>query len=92
MSKRRPTDSRMAHCSYGQHAPAQSKESLPFWEDRRPGSAWAKRNCGVCGYAPEAHTPEVAARPHLAGRTQHQFVEHPGKDTDTYYCGCYGWD
>ena len=83
--------SRDMKCTYGD-GKQKSNPYAAFFENHAKGSAWANRTCGVCGYAPEAHEPEVAAKPHLAGKTQHQFVEHPGEQMDRYYCGCYGWD
>lgn len=70
----------------------ESSPTLAFFVDRSAGSWWAKHTCAKCWYAPEAHAPDVAAKPHLNGVTKHEFIEHHGMETDDYYCGCRGWD
>ena len=82
---------RMMRCSYG-GAKQESSPQAAFFESHASGSDWTKRTCAVCRYAPQAHEPTVAKKPHLNGKTQHTFIEHPGEDEDTYYCGCYGWE
>lgn len=50
--------------------------------DRSPGSAWATR-CR-CSRTAEQH----AADPGL----DHPYEPQGPRDTDTFYCGCFGWD
>lgn len=89
--KSAPAAVRIMECSYG-GAARPSDESAPFFESRAPGSVWAKSTCARCGYAPQAHEPEVAAQAHLKGKTMHKFVEHAGEGKDRFYCGCWGWE
>ena len=82
---------REATCTYGSHGAVASKPTLAFFKDRRAGSPYALNTCGVCNYGPAAHEKPVPK--HLEGRTNdHDFIPSIGRDTDEYYCGCYGWD
>lgn len=88
---------RKANCAYGNHGIVDSDSSLAFFVDRSEGSKYALNDCAfvrsdksVCHYAPEAHS--LNPRAHLVGKTDHAFVPSKGRETDTYYCGCYGWN
>lgn len=80
---------RMMSCTYG-GALMPSSPTAAFFKSRAAGSDWARGTCEECGYAPQAHESPIPA--HLKGKTDHPFVQHKGRDTDEYYCGCYGWD
>jgi hypothetical protein len=85
---------RTARCGCGKERPSSDRDHLAFFEYRGEGSSSAA-NC-ECGYSPVAHDPET---PHLRERGT---VIDQGKcsgyrprgdiGTDSYYCGCRGWD
>jgi hypothetical protein len=92
------TATRTARCGCGRTVPSDTP-GIAFLERRHAGSAWAKNTCAVCNYAPIAHDrfagrlmDVVAAGRWPVGVEPHEFVEHPGADTDTFYDGCRGWD
>jgi len=73
---------------------ALSAFGLPFFEYRGPGSREATEMCR-CGSLANAHTPEALAKAEASGypRTCKEFRPNPkGRLTDSYYCGCCGWD
>ena len=72
---------REARCYCGTARP--SSFDLAFFESRGPGSAAASRICGHCGYYEVAHTKRDLG---------HAFEPHGPFPSDTYYCGCRGWD
>ena len=99
---------RFARCSYQSSHPSDGKPPVPssrdlaFFEYRGPGSATAEL-CRHCGYAPRAHEPAYMGTLVLVGGKRRPTVveagECPGyepltegRETDSYYCGCRGWD
>ena len=74
---------RMASCNCGNKQP--SSMSLAFFEYRGPGSPDSTTMC-KCGYFESAHKnyPERL-------RCK-QFVPRGPWETDSYYCGCRGWN
>lgn len=81
---------RQARCPYCKKL-APSDEALPFFMYCGPGSD----NCDHCAYTERAHEPEVRGRPHLA-KTKladgHAYSNAIGREFDSFYCGCRGWD
>lgn len=80
-----------------------SDPSLPFFQDRSPGTQ--NERCSTCRYSECAHDPEHmetlvhnrdgSRRPTVVedGRCSTGFVAMTeGCPTDTFYCGCKGWD
>lgn len=83
-------EGRTAKCAYCSTTQP-SSVALPFFEFRGPGSA----QCDVCRYQEMAHTEAVRRNTWIAPALRdndHQFTNEKGSDTDTYYCGCRGWD
>ena len=71
-----------------------SSFNLPFFKYQGPGSREATEMCR-CGFHQVAHTPEALAKAEASGypRTCREFRPNPeGRQTDSYYCGCRGWD
>lgn len=98
-------DGRTATCGGGVngegHAPRLSSLSLPFFEYRGEGSDW-QRHCDAqveklggrvvgCGFFDTVHQ-EVNPHTGRPGITDHEFVQRPPAERDSYYCGCRGWD
>lgn len=89
-------EGRTAVCSCSKtHA---STHDLFGFTYRGPGSDWAAKRCGAvaangqpCCYAPVAHGA-VNVGTGRPGITHHDFTPSEPLDTDTYYCGCRGWD
>jgi hypothetical protein len=88
------TEVRAARCVYCKTV--STREALPFWEDRGPGSKWALEGCVHCGYSIVAHEP--AAQVWKNGKTAVENRGCPGFEArgphefDAFYCGCRGWD
>lgn len=76
-------EGRMAECVCGNRAP--SSLELAFFEFRGEGSPAASR-C-TCGYGRQAHARERVARSCPTG-----YEPRGALETDSYYCGCRGWD
>lgn len=84
---------RMARCGCGRTAPSDS-EGLAFFESRGPLSRSASQ-CAHCGFAAVAHetTNPVTGRPGVVASGKCPGYEPRGDvGTDTFYCGCRGWD
>lgn len=90
---------RVAKCTYcGSLRPSSEHESLAFFEFHGEGSREATETC-KCGYHMMAHDPAEMARNVPNNR---QTVVEQGKckgfeprgprETDSFYCGCRGWD
>lgn len=83
---------RVAACGADRHGQRPSTDALEgrlaFFEYRGPGSRIAIDSCGKCGFTRSAHDGE--RKP--GARVCASFVERGPLDTDTYYCGCRGWD
>jgi hypothetical protein len=84
---------RVATCSGGLRCDSTkpSGRNLAFFEYRGEGSRAATETCGTCGMAEGAHG-EINKTTGRPGVTSHPFVERGAYDTDSYYCGCAGWD
>ena len=93
---------RTARCGCGKEMPS-SSPGLAFFEFRGPGSPQAIHSCKHCGYHDVAH--EAAHMETLVhgrdGKRRPTVVEDgrcPGFEargdwgTDSFYCGCRGWD
>lgn len=80
---------RVAVC-YGHCAKLPSTPSLAFFVYRGEGSPSAAQ-CATCGCVQEAHLP---INPHTGreGITGHPYAPRGPWPTDSYYCGCMGWD
>ena len=80
---------RKMHCSYSgcKTLPSDSNDKAPFFEYRGPGSWWATALC-VCGFSKKAHDEKI---PHVIRKCK-EFQPRGPHETDTYYCGCFGWD
>jgi hypothetical protein len=76
---------RIATCAYG-GADTPSSLALPFFEYRGEGSYAAEKLCRNCGYTKTAHHNKAIIM------VCSQFEPHGPWSTDTYYCGCRGWD
>lgn len=87
---------REATCPYCRKT-VPSGPSLPFFEYRGPGSRFAT-NCRNCGYTETAHDPEVMATRVIRKTVIEQGLctgyepRTEGLPTDSFYCGCRGWD
>jgi hypothetical protein len=79
---------RMARCSCGNAQP--SSPSLAFFEFNGEGSNIVK-GCNSCGKYDVVHWP-INPNTGRAGITDHEFIPRLPMPTDTYYCGCRGWD
>lgn len=90
---------RVAICTQCHKREQPSSLALAFFNYRGPGSREALTIC-QCGYAYVAHTAEGRARNVPSnrrtvvedGRCKTGFVLRGPNATDTYYCGCRGWD
>lgn len=90
-------DDRVAVCPYCK-TERPSATTLAFFEYRGPGSRDAQNQCGNCGYYETAHLPlEQSTR--VSGKSVVErgvcpgFKPMPeGRPTDSFYCGCRGWD
>lgn len=83
---------RMATCPYCKTA-RKSSLDLPFFESRGEGTAYAGM-CRECGLLEVAHVYEakrVYPKP-LPDTLGHVYAPRGAWDTDTFYCGCRGWD
>lgn len=76
---------RDARCGYGCGAERPSSPDLPFFEYHGPGSREATVIC-ECGHNITAHTREGS----MCKCTS--FKRRGPRETDSYYCGCRGWD
>ncbi|MCA1782018.1 MAG: hypothetical protein LC679_07545 [Intrasporangiaceae bacterium] len=67
-----------------------SSPSLPFFEDRSPGTQVDR--CVTCGKFRIAHEYDpTRVRPEPVSK--HPFVPMTeGYPYDSFYCGCWGWD
>lgn len=81
---------RMASC-YSGCPVVPSEAGLPFFTYRGEGSPFAVEGCKTCGINEGAHHPinQFTGR---EGITDHPFVPRGPAATDSYYCGCGGWD
>ena len=81
---------RTAKCSTcRKESPSSNFAKLPFFEFRGENSEPATIQC-VCGFYAVAHG-EINVLTNRAGITDHEF-QSKVFDTDSFYCGCYGWD
>lgn len=81
---------RQARCSCFKTRPTSEHERLAFFENRGPGSDFARITCRHCRYHDIAHTPQIQAKnPHICAKFE-PLAE--GHEFDAYYCGCRGWD
>lgn len=70
-----------------------SSTDLAFFEYRGPGSRYATSICMNDGFTRGAHERKVERNePHLRNLCDRFEANPNGRDTDTYYCGCRGWD
>lgn len=82
------TTTRVARCQCGAERP--SDPSLPFFEDRSAGTQ--NLFCKNCRYSLVAHELArelVRPNPHVCDRFEPM---REGYETDSFYCGCGGWD
>lgn len=92
---------RVAECVFcKRQAPSAEPFKLFGFEYRGPGSKWATEHC-VCGYFEGPHDAEymrtVSTKPQRTviedGRCKAgKFTPRGPMATDSYYCGCRGWD
>lgn len=84
---------RMARCMCGKQKP--SSLDLAFFEYRGPGSRNAVHSC-ICGYYDVAHdllaADPVKYRHVRAVKCGGTFAPRGDVGTDSFYCGCRGWD
>ena len=82
-------EARCPHCKKTQ--PSVDFARLACFEYRGPGNG---RYCDRCSWAPTVHEdPDVQRRPHVARSWfAHEFTDAEGRQFDSYYCGCRGWD
>ena len=79
---------RTARCCTGKSEKPSSVD-LAFFEYRGPNY---RKQCDVCGYHEIVHTdPNSRPRRHRDWR-DHEWTNAEGRLTDSYYCGCRGWD
>jgi hypothetical protein len=83
---------RMARCYCGETRPSSEREKLFGFTDLSDTSAWARETCRHCGKFEVAHHPGCSqVRPDQYER--HAFEpREKGREFDSYYCGCRGWD
>ena len=87
-------EGREAVCSCGARRPS-SDMTLAFYEYRGPGSAAAEDGCKHCMYYKCAHErqPKLVDPSSCVERGECKgFEPHGAHETDTFYCGCGGWD
>lgn len=77
---------REAICFYCKTVRVSSTE-LPFFEYRGPGSNWAELHCKTCEKNSRVHYERVES-----GADVHDYVPGGRAGTDSFYCGCRGWD
>jgi hypothetical protein len=84
---------RVATCGNGRRCDSTrpSGWSLAFFEYRGEGSRDATETCGTCGMHEVVHA-EINPSTGRPGVTTHPFVQRGAYDTDSFYCGCAGWD
>lgn len=95
----RPTDitremleGRRARCPYCKKTePSIDFARLAFFEYRGPRNG-QYGNC--CHWAPNVHEDEdIQRRPHVAKDWRpHEFDDSEGREFDSFYCGCRGFD
>lgn len=82
---------RIASCaSCGKERP--SSTELPFFQDRSKGSRAGTDTCKHCRYAPAAHERKKEGAAHLQRSVCDNFEPIGEFPTDSFYCGCRGWD
>ncbi len=82
---------RMAYCGADKHKGKPSSLDLAFFEYHGEGSRRAQEICN-CDYAEVAHEIKDREKPsHLRGCCDN-FIPRGPSPSDTYYCGCRGWD
>lgn len=83
---------RLATCPYCK-ATRPSSRDLPFFESRESGTSLSKL-CAKCGLYEIAHRYWAVRRyPEPLPQTRdHEYAPHGEWDTDSFYCGCRGWD
>ena len=79
---------RTASCAMNCGATRPSSLALAFFEFRGQGSDPAVKRCRHCSYVDVVHDPAYS---HYK-KQDHDFTPHGAWDTDTFYCGCRGWD
>jgi hypothetical protein len=85
-------EGRTAVCEYCRAERPSSEPFLAFFEYRGEGTPSASQ-CGNCGYAKVAHEGDGKRRANVLqdGRCP-EYVPRGDVGTDTFYCGCRGWD
>jgi hypothetical protein len=90
------TTVRMARCSSCKKERPSDPERMFLFEDRSPGTC--DDVCKHCRYKQVAHQEDRLGAPPMIDETG-QRTRCPGfesmtegYETDTYYCGCRGWD
>lgn len=79
---------------------APSNPELPFFEARGPGSEWARKHCRQCRCFEVAHQPRGDDAPEFLRGKIPTVIGEPhafeamteGWPTDSFYCGCRGWE
>lgn len=91
------TTERMASCYCGRTRPSSERKSLFGFQDRSATSKGATENCKHCGCYDFTH-PDICefnpgtGRPNGGRQGDHKFEPKGEMPTDSYYCGCRGWD
>ena len=91
-------EGRQARCICDKKIPSVvAANDRAFFEYRGPGSSYSTDGCKHCGYSKVAHFNEAS---HMQGRRTvveqgycpgyEQSTE--GREFDSFYCGCRGWD
>jgi hypothetical protein len=83
---------RMARCRCGETRPSSERATLFGFTDKSLNSDWSQKCCRHCGKYEVAHHPGCSqAQPDQYER--HQFEpRNEAAETDSFYCGCDGWD
>jgi len=83
---------RTTRCSCGETRPSADRASLAFFESAAPGTQ--DHVCRVCRFYEVAHRFDPSrVRPEVSARCQHPFEPMTeGRPTDSFYCGCRGFD
>lgn len=91
-------EDRFAQCVYCKQVEP-SAPGLPFFEYQGPGNG---RECDVCRVVARVHDgiglegeplpPTSVPAQRLAAHPAHDFTDAIGREYDTFYCGCRGWD
>jgi hypothetical protein len=69
----------------------ESSFTLAFFGHLGEGSRQATETCGACGYHIDVHQ-EINPSTKREGITDHAFTPRGSSDSDSFYCGCRGWD